>query len=95
MRVLVCGGAGYIGSIMAAMLAAEGFEPVVYDNLSKGHKAAIKGIEFVNGNLDDFQLLVVTLKRYEIEAVMHFAASIDVAESAEKPLSSFFASLAS
>ncbi len=87
MRVLVCGGAGYIGSNMAAMLAAEGLEPVVYDNLSKGHKAAVKGIKFVNGNLEDYELLVVTLNRFEIEAVMHFAASIDVAESAEKPLS--------
>lgn len=86
MRVLVCGGAGYIGSNMAAMLAAEGLEPVVYDNLSKGHKAAVKGIKFVNGDLEDYELLVVTLKRFEIEAVMHFAAFIDVAESVEQPL---------
>jgi len=86
MRVLVCGGAGYIGSNMAAMLAAGGQEPVVYDNLSKGHKAAVKGIKFVNGDLEDYELLVVTLKRYEIEAVMHFAAFIDVAESVEQPL---------
>ncbi len=41
MRVLVCGGAGYIGSNMTAMLATEGHEPVVIDNLSKGHKSAI------------------------------------------------------
>ncbi len=86
MRVLVCGGAGYIGSNMAAMLAAGGQESVVYDNLSKGHKAAVKGIKFVNGDLEDYELLVVTLKRYEIEAVMHFAAFIDVAESVEQPL---------
>jgi UDP-glucose 4-epimerase len=86
MRVLVCGGAGYIGSNMAAMLAAEGLEPVVYDNLSKGHKAAIKGMEFVEGDLDDYELLVVTLNRFKIEAVMHFAAFIEVAESVEEPL---------
>ena len=43
MRILVCGGAGYIGSNMTAMLAAAGHEPVVFDNLSKGHLAAVKG----------------------------------------------------
>lgn len=86
MRVLVCGGAGYIGSNMAAMLAAEGFEPIVYDNLSKGHKAAVKNAEFVKGDLADFELLVTTLKKFEIEAVMHFAAFIEVGESAEEPL---------
>ncbi len=90
MRVLVCGGAGYIGSNMAAMLAAGGQEPVVYDNLSKGHKAAVKGIKFVNGDLEDYELLVVTLKRYEIEAVMHFAAFIEVAESVEEPLKYYY-----
>lgn len=86
MRVLVCGGAGYIGSNMAAMLAVEGHRPVVYDNLSKGHKASVKDAEFVKGDLADFELLVKTLKKYKIEAVMHFAASIDVAESSELPL---------
>jgi len=51
MRVLVCGGAGYIGSNMTAKLAAEGHEPVVFDNLSKGHKSAIRDVEFVEGDL--------------------------------------------
>ena len=41
MRVLVCGGAGYIGSNMTAVLAAEGHEPIVFDNLSKGHKGSV------------------------------------------------------
>jgi len=52
MRVLVCGGAGYIGSNMTAMLAAEGSEPVVFDNLSTGHRAAVQESEFVQGDLD-------------------------------------------
>ncbi|MHC4912861.1 MAG: UDP-glucose 4-epimerase GalE [Planctomycetota bacterium] len=86
MRILVCGGAGYIGSNMVAMLAAEGFEPVVFDNLSKGHRSAVGGAEFVRGDLGDYELAVETLKRYKIEAVMHFAASIDVRESVESPL---------
>lgn len=86
MRILVSGGAGYIGSNMTAMLAAEGFEPVVFDNLSKGHRSAAGAAEFVRGDLADYELVAETLKRYEIEAVMHFAASIDVRESMEEPL---------
>jgi UDP-glucose 4-epimerase len=87
MRILVAGGAGYIGSNMTAMLAAEGFEPIVFDNLSRGHKAAIvKNAKFVEGDLGDYDLLVGTLKKYEVEAVMHFAALIEVGESTEQPL---------
>jgi len=86
MRVLVCGGAGYIGSNMTAMLAAKGHEPVVFDNLSKGHISAIPEAEFVRGDLDDYELLVHTLDEYNIEAVMHFAAFIEVGESVEEPL---------
>ncbi len=86
MRILVCGGAGYIGSNMAAMLAAEGFEPIVFDNISTGHKAAIGQAEFVKGDLADYELLVETLKRYDIEAIMHFAALIEVGESVQMPL---------
>ena len=86
MRVLVCGGAGYIGSNMTALLAAEGHEPVVFDNLSKGHKSAIGHSEFVRGDLSDCSLLIETLKKYNIEAVMHFAAFIEVGESVQNPL---------
>jgi UDP-glucose 4-epimerase len=86
MRVLVCGGAGYIGSNMTATLRAEGHEPVVFDNLSKGHKSAIGDAEFVEGDLADNRLLVETLKKYGIEAVMHFAAFIEVGESVHTPL---------
>lgn len=85
MRVLVCGGAGYIGSNMVSMLAAKGHEPVVYDNLSKGHSAAVTSAEFVRGDLADYELLVATLKR-SVDAVMHFAAFIEVSESVAEPL---------
>jgi len=95
-RVLVCGGAGYIGSNMTAMLTAEGHEPFVFDNLSKGHLPAVKSAlsavalakaaEFIEGGLADYQLLVDTLRKYKIEAVMHFAALIEVAESVQAPL---------
>jgi len=86
MRILVAGGAGYIGSNMTAMLTAEGHEPVIYDNLSKGHKDAVKDCEFVKGDLTDFDMLLATLKVNKIEAVMHFAAFIEAGESVEKPL---------
>ena len=86
MRVLVCGGAGYIGSNMTAKLTAEGHGPVVFDNLSKGHKSAIGDAEFVEGDLADGRLLVETLEKYNIEAVMHFAAFIEVGESVQAPL---------
>jgi UDP-glucose 4-epimerase len=86
MNVLVCGGAGYIGSNMTAMLAAQGHEPVVYDNLSRGHRAAIRNAAFVRGDLADYDLLLETLKRHDIEAVMHFAAFIEVGESVRQPL---------
>jgi UDP-glucose 4-epimerase len=86
MKVLVCGGAGYIGSNMTAMLAREGHEPVVYDNLSKGHKSAVRNAKLVVGDLSDYNLLVETLRQNKIEAVMHFAAFIEVCESVAKPL---------
>ena len=86
MKVLVCGGAGYIGSNMTAILAAEGHEPIVYDNLSKGHKTAIGNAEFVKGDLADYELLVRTLKGRKVEAVMHFAAFIEAGESVLFPL---------
>jgi len=86
MRILVAGGAGYIGSNMAAMLKGIGHEPIVFDNLSKGHRRAAAETTFIEGDLCDFDLLVHTLKQYKIEAVMHFAAFIEVAESVQEPL---------
>ncbi len=86
MNVLVCGGAGYIGSNMTETLAAQGHQPVVLDNLSKGHRKAVRSAELVQGDFGDFDFTVQTLKKYKIEAVMHFAAFIEVGESVEQPL---------
>ena len=87
MKVLVCGGAGYIGSNMTLLLdRTDGFEPVVYDNLSKGHRAAVRDVQFVQGDLADRALIIDTLKKYDIDAVMHFAAFIEVGESVGQPL---------
>jgi UDP-glucose 4-epimerase len=89
MKVLVCGGAGYIGSNMTALLAAAGHEPVVFDNLSKGHRAAVRDAQLVEGDLADYNRIVETLRRFGIEAVMHFAAFIEVGESVQAPLKYF------
>ncbi|RKY10660.1 MAG: UDP-glucose 4-epimerase GalE [Planctomycetota bacterium] len=86
MRVLVCGGAGYIGSNMTAMLASDGHQPVVFDNLSKGHREAVHNVQFVLGDFGDFNVILETLQKYSIEAVMHFAAFIEVGESVQQPL---------
>ncbi len=86
MKVLVCGGAGYIGSNMTAILAGQGHEPIVYDNLSKGHAAAVKDVKLIEADLADYDTLLRTLKREKIEAVMHFAALIEVGESVVEPL---------
>src|SRR5689334_12821610 len=86
MRVLVTGGAGYIGSVVTEQLIGDGHEVVVYDNLSKGHRdAVVAGAELVEGDLGDVEKLKQTLAGRGIEAVIHMAASSLVGESVEKP----------
>ena len=84
-RVLVTGGAGYIGSHAAKALAVAGYEPVVLDNLARGHREAVRWGPFVEGDLADGTLLRDSLRRFEIGAVMHFAAYAYVGESMTKP----------
>src|ERR1041385_6299406 len=86
MRVLVTGGAGYIGSVVTEQLVADGHEAIVYDNLSKGHvDAVIEGADLVEGDLTDAELLNRTLVDRQIEAVIHLAASSLVGESVDHP----------
>ncbi len=86
MRVLVTGGAGYIGSVVTEQLIADGSQVVVYDNLSKGHRdAVVSGAELVEGELADSATLKQTLHDRKIEAVIHMAASSLVGESVEHP----------
>ena len=86
MRVLVTGGAGYIGSAVAEALLHGGHEVVVYDNLAKGHRDAVPpGATFVHGDLGDGQLLRDTLRRGRVEAVIHMAADSLVGESIVDP----------
>jgi UDP-glucose 4-epimerase len=86
MRVLVTGGAGYIGSVVTEELVKAGHEPVVYDSLYKGHAAAVvAGAEFVQADLADAGTLRRTLAQHQIEAVIHMAADSLVGESCEQP----------
>jgi len=86
MRVLVTGGAGYIGSVVTEQLVSDGHHVVVYDNLSKGHADAIvEGADFVEGDLLEGDKLNETLFEHKIEAVIHMAASSLVGESVEEP----------
>lgn len=85
MNVLVTGGAGYIGSHTVRMLNKMDKNVIVYDNLVKGHEEAIKGNEFVKGDIFDSELLKYTFEKYNIESVVHFAAYSLVGESMEKP----------
>jgi UDP-arabinose 4-epimerase len=86
MKILVTGGAGYIGSHACKVLAAHGHEPIVYDNLSRGHSWAVKWGPFENGNIADTERLRLVFARHRPAAVMHFAAYTYVGESIENPL---------
>lgn len=88
MNVLVAGGAGYIGSHTVKRLKEAGHQPVIYDNLSVGHRevAKILDVPAVFSDLNDRTTLTQTLRDKKIETVMHFAAFAYVGESVEKPL---------
>ena len=85
MKILLTGGAGYVGSHAAKYLSREGHHVFIYDNLSRGHAAATQGLPLVRGNLHDRELLARTMKERQIEAVMHFAAFALVGESVTEP----------
>lgn len=95
--ILVCGGAGYIGSHMVRLLAQQGHTPVIFDNLSTGHldvmdslldpdrPESARCIELVRGDLLDQQTLRRVFAEYSFDAVMHFAARSLVSESVTQP----------
>lgn len=84
-KVLVCGGAGYIGSHMVRLLLEEGHDVVVFDNLSQGHVEAIDGVALERGDLLNPQDLAAVFARHDFDAVIHFAALIAVGESVARP----------
>jgi UDP-glucose-4-epimerase GalE len=85
MNVLVTGGAGYVGSHAAKLLAREGHEVWVYDNLAFGHGAAVAPGRLIEGDLLDRARLETVLRQRQIDAVMHFAAFAYVGESVTEP----------
>lgn len=85
MRILVTGGAGYIGSHTCKTLAGRGHTVVTYDNLSTGHRQLVRWGDFEHGDILDTQRLRACLRRHRIEGVIHFAASAYVGESVVDP----------
>src|SRR5256714_10824336 len=86
MKVLVVGGAGYIGSVCAELLLDEGHAVSIFDNLSEGHRRALDTrAEFIQGDLEDRQSIEKALSKQKPEAVMHFAANALVGESMQNP----------
>src|SRR6476646_4964246 len=90
MRILVTGGAGYIGSVVVEELVADGHQVVVYDNLSKGHRGSVSPqAAFVEADLMNTERLKSTLHEHNVEAVIHMAADSLVGESVDHPAKYF------
>lgn len=85
MQVLVTGGAGFIGSHAVKMLLEKDYQVITLDNLSKGHRDAVLGGTFIEGDLKDEALLRDVFSNYKIDGVMHFAANSLVGESMTAP----------
>ncbi|MFP4199212.1 MAG: UDP-glucose 4-epimerase GalE, partial [Halanaerobium sp.] len=85
MNILVTGGAGYIGSHVLKALLKEGHQVVTFDNLQKGHREAVTGGKFIEGDLADQKLLNKVMQENKIEGVIHLAADSLVGESMENP----------
>ena len=86
MNILVTGGAGYVGSHACKALAAKGYVPITYDNLSRGNLWAVKWGPFEKGDVADARQVQAALEKYQPAALMHFAAYAYVGESVEQPL---------
>jgi UDP-glucose 4-epimerase len=89
MRIFITGGAGYIGSHVVKALGEKGHELIVYDNLSTGHEWAVLFGKLARGDLSDKTLLDAVIKEFMPDAVIHFAALIQVEESVREPLKYF------
>jgi len=85
-RILLTGGAGYIGSHVNKALGEAGYELLTYDNLSTGHRQAVLCGDLVEGDLSDRARLARAVRDFRPDAVVHFAAAIEVAESVREPL---------
>jgi len=90
-KILVTGGAGYIGSFIVSSLKKSGFEPIIFDSLEKGHKEAVKDFKLYIGDLQkDTDLLEKIVKEEKPMGAIHFAGYIEAGESVENPQKYFF-----
>src|SRR5436309_1815957 len=86
MKVLVVGGAGYIGSTVAILLQAAGHDVVAFDDLSNGHRGAVPaGVPLIRGSTGEADALDALFRDHAVDVVMHFAASIEAGESMKSP----------
>ena len=85
-KVLVSGGAGYIGSHVVKLLGKKGFDVLVYDNLSTGNRSSVLSGKLVEGDMLDIDSLRSVMSDFRPDAVMHFAAKIVVPESVKFPM---------
>lgn len=83
--ILITGGAGYIGSHVNQIIQNAGYNTVVLDNLSRGHRQTVLNSVFIQGDIGDRNILDEIFNKFSIQAVMHFAALIDVGESVRNP----------
>ena len=84
-KVLVCGGAGYIGAHMCEQLAQRGYRVIVFDNLASGHRDAVRWGDLIVGDLRDPRAIEQAFEAHRFDAVMHFAGKIVVSESTRDP----------
>ncbi|MDP1721663.1 MAG: UDP-glucose 4-epimerase GalE [Candidatus Gottesmanbacteria bacterium] len=89
MKILITGGAGYIGSVTNAVLRQQGFETVVFDNLSLGHRQAVRDTKLIVGDIRNKEDIDQALASESFDAVVHFAAYSLAGESMEKPYEYF------
>ena len=89
MKILVTGGAGYIGSHTAKVLATAGHQPVIFDDMSQGHDWAVKWGPLERGSLSDLARLAAVFETHRVDAVVHFAAHALVGESMTDPAKYF------
>src|SRR5271170_754127 len=85
MRILITGGAGYIGSHAVRLFLARGHDVWVYDNLSMGHRQAVPADRLIVGDLNELARLDQVLVERRVEAIVHFAAWANVGESVKEP----------
>ena len=85
MKILVTGGAGYVGSACLRYIASRGHGVIAYDNLVEGHPKAVGDQELVVGDIADTEKLTGVLRKFGADAVMHFAAATYVGESVTNP----------